>query len=45
MAEVERLSDQKIFILPLYQLEEAEPITANYELIDDYVTWFENYRV
>lgn len=44
MAEVERLSDQKVFTLPLYQLEEAEPITANYELIDNYVTWFENYQ-
>lgn len=44
MAEVERLSDKKIFIIPLYQLEEAEPTTANYELIDNYVTWFENYQ-
>ncbi|MBD2545610.1 MULTISPECIES: hypothetical protein [Planktothricoides] len=44
MAEVERLSDKKVFTLPLCQLEEAEPITANYELIDTYVTWFENYQ-
>lgn len=45
VAQVERLSDRQKFTLPLCQLEEAEPTTENYELIDDYVTWFENYRI
>ena len=44
MVEVERVSDRKKFTLPLWQLEEAEPTTKNYQLIDDYVTWFENYH-
>jgi hypothetical protein len=45
IAQVERLSDRQKFTLPLCQLEEAEPTTENYELIDDYVTWFENYQI
>jgi hypothetical protein len=45
IAQVERLSDRQKFTLPLFQLEEAEPTTENYELIDDYVTWFENYQI
>jgi hypothetical protein len=45
IAQVERLSDRQKFTLPLSQLEEAEPTTENYELIDDYVTWFENYQI
>ena len=44
LVEVERVSDRKTFTLPLWQLEEAEPTTKNYQLIDDYVTWFENYH-
>lgn len=44
MVELERVSDRKKFMLPLWQLEEVEPTTKNSELIDDYVTWFEYYQ-
>lgn len=44
MVEVERVSDRKKFMLPLWQLEEVEPTTKNSELINNYVTWFEYYQ-
>lgn len=44
MVKVERLSDGKLFTLPLWQLEPIETTTKNFELISDYVTWFEYYQ-
>lgn len=44
MVEVERIGDRKKFTLPLWQLEAIDPRSKNYDLISDYVSWFENYQ-
>ena len=41
---VQRVSDKKKFFLPLADLEATEQKSKNYELLDDYVTWFVNWR-
>ena len=41
---VQRVSDKKKFFLPLADLEATEQQSKNYELLDDYVTWFVNWR-
>ncbi len=43
-AEVRRLSDKKIFILPLDYLKVKPRKSRNFELISDYGVWFVNYR-
>lgn len=43
-ANVQRVSDKKTFVLPLADLETTEKKAKNYELLDDYVAWFVNYR-
>ena len=44
VVEVERVSDEKRFRLPLAELEVTEKKTRNYELLDDYAVWIVNYR-
>jgi hypothetical protein len=43
-AEVKRLSDDKIFVLPLDYLKVKPRKSKNFSLIDDYGVWFVNYR-
>ena len=43
LVEVQRVSDKKMFILPLADLEVTDENTANYELVEDYSMWFLNY--
>lgn len=43
-AEVKRLSDKKIFILPLDYLKVKPRKSKNYSLVNDYGVWFVNYR-
>lgn len=43
-AQVKRLSDNKIFILPLDYLKVKPRKSKNFSLIDDYGVWFVNYR-
>jgi hypothetical protein len=43
-AEARRLSDNKIFILPLDYLKVKPRRSKNFSLIDDYGVWFVNYR-
>jgi hypothetical protein len=44
MVNVRRVSDKKIFVLPLADLKTTDKKSKKYELLDDYVTWFVNYR-
>lgn len=41
---VRRLSDRQKFVLPLADLKATDKKSKNYQLIDDYVTWFVNWR-
>jgi hypothetical protein len=41
---VKRCSDGKEFVLPLADLKATDEKSKNYQLIDDYVTWFVNWR-
>ncbi len=41
---VRRVSDKKTFVLPLADLETTDKKSKNYELLDDFVAWFVNYR-
>ena len=43
LVEVQRVSDQKTFILPLADLEVTDENSPNYELVEDYLMWFLNY--
>jgi hypothetical protein len=43
-AQVRRLSDKKIFNLPLDYLKVKPRKSKNFSLIDDYGVWFVNYR-
>jgi hypothetical protein len=43
LAEVQRVSDKKIFVLPLADLEVTDENSPNYKLIEDYLMWFLNY--
>lgn len=42
--EVRRVSDKKRYVIPLADLEATDKKSKNYQLIDDYVVWFVNYR-
>lgn len=41
---VKRTSDRKKFTLPLSDLEDTDKQSRNAQLVNDYVTWFVNYR-
>jgi hypothetical protein len=43
-AQVRRKSDGKEFYLGLSELEAVDSRSPNYQLLDDYVVWFVNYR-
>ena len=43
MVKVRRASDKKTFVLPLADLKATNKQSKNYQLLDDYVTWFVNY--
>ena len=43
-AQVRRVSDKKIFILPLEYLKVKPRKSKNFSLVDDYGVWFVNYR-
>lgn len=42
--KVRRVSDKKRFVLPLSDLKATEEASPNYQLLDDYSTWFVNWR-
>jgi hypothetical protein len=44
MVNVRRVSDKKTFVLPLADLKATDKKSQNYELLDDYSTWFVNYQ-
>ena len=41
---VHRMEDKKKFELSLSMLEVTDRMSKNYQLINDYVTWYWNYR-
>jgi hypothetical protein len=43
LAVVQRISDKKVFSLPLADLEARGRDSKNYQLLDDYSVWFVNY--
>ena len=43
MVNVERVSDNKHFVLPLVDLKATDKKSQNYQLIDDYALWHVNY--
>ncbi|EAW38362.1 hypothetical protein [Lyngbya sp. PCC 8106] len=43
LVEVQRVSDKKMFVLPLADLEVTDENSPNYKLIEDYLMWFLNY--
>jgi hypothetical protein len=44
MVQVKRKSDEKLFLIGLEWLKPVDVKSKNYQLIDDYVTWYVNYR-
>jgi hypothetical protein len=44
VVNVRRVSDKKKFALTLSDLEPTDEKSKNYELLDDYSTWFVNWR-
>jgi hypothetical protein len=42
--DVKRISDNKIFNLPLADLKASDKHSINYQLLDDYSVWFVNNR-
>jgi len=44
LVEVERMSDKKIFLLPLCDFEARPKKSKEYQLLDDYSCWFVNSR-
>ncbi len=44
VVHVSRVSDKKRFHLPLADLEVTKKKSKNYQLLDDYVVWFVNWR-
>jgi hypothetical protein len=44
VVNVRRVSDQKKFALTLSDLQATDATSKNHELLDDYVTWFVNWR-
>jgi hypothetical protein len=43
-AEARRMSDKKIFVVPLDYLKVKPRKSKNFSLVDDYGVWFVNYR-
>ena len=43
-ATVERVTDKKQFSLPLEDLEAKSKKSPNYQLLDDYSSWYVNYQ-
>ncbi len=44
LVKVKRISDKKVFILPLWDLETVDKKDQNHQLISDYSFWMTNYR-
>ena len=44
LVKVKRIGDNKVFILPLWDLKTADKEDQNHQLIDDYSFWMSNYR-
>lgn len=42
-AEVKRISDQKIFLIPLVDLDGCKKKTGEHQLVSDYSSWFVNF--
>ncbi len=42
-AKVERISDEKIFLIPLADLKAADRKSENYQLLHDFSVWIVNY--
>jgi len=42
LVDVQRVSDNMEFTLPLAELEVVDKEDGNYQLIDDYMVWFRN---
>jgi hypothetical protein len=43
-ASVERISDKKIFNIPLWDLEVVDKKDSNFQIVSDYSSWMTNYR-
>jgi hypothetical protein len=43
MVKVKRISDSKLFVLPLADLKVTDKTSQNQELIHDYAVWYINY--
>jgi hypothetical protein len=43
MAEVKRISDRKIFLIPLVDLDVCNRKISEHQLVDDYSSWFVNF--
>jgi hypothetical protein len=44
LVKVKRTSDKKQFVLPLADLKATDEKNQSYQLLDDYTTWFVNWR-
>jgi hypothetical protein len=44
VVHVKRISDKKMFVLPLAILEAATRKSKNYQLLNDYAVWFTTWR-
>jgi hypothetical protein len=44
LVKVKRISDRKVFVLPLWGLKTADRKDKNHQLFDDYSFWMSNYR-
>jgi len=42
LVDIQRMSDNMVFTLPLAELEIVDREDGNYQLIDDYSVWFRN---
>jgi hypothetical protein len=43
-ASVRRISDNKIFTIPLWDLEVVDKKNSNFQIVSDYSSWMTNYR-
>jgi hypothetical protein len=43
-ANVKRVSDKKIFTIPLWDLEVVDKKDSNFQIVSDYSSWMTNYR-
>ncbi|MFO7883154.1 MAG: calcium-binding protein [Kosmotogaceae bacterium] len=44
LVEVRRISDKKVFVLPLWDLKTVDRKNKNHQLISDYSYWMSNYK-